>query len=195
MPTTFPTAIVPGPAIQIDKEDHEFEDVLQSYFSTLSGMPGNRFRPRWQPEPGNLPKYGSDWAAFGSTRYASDEYAAVVHDGDTETDKLDRHQVIDILISFYGPNSFNFAERLKDAMVIASNAALLIPLGLGFVEASNITHFSTLIKERWTNRADLTVKIKRQTIRVISRRNLEFPNGSLLYNEHYVTPIPIKTPA
>lgn len=121
------------------------------------------FRPRWQPEPPNLPATGKDWAAFGVVKRASDTFASVQHfaDADKGFDELQRHEELDVLVSFYGPNADALAMAVRDNSQIHQNQEALLLAGMGLIETSEITTVPSLMKNKWLYRADITVRIRR----------------------------------
>lgn len=148
-------------------EGISFDDFLQSVFVGLTGLDGANVRPRWQPEPPNTPDLTIDWIAFGIIDWDSDTYAAVQHDADgNETDELQRHEVVEILVSSYGPNSAQTLQQLRDGFQIAQNREVLQLNGMGLVETGHMIQAPELIKDgKFRGRIDMSVKIKRQILR------------------------------
>lgn len=144
------------------------EDYLQQFVAAIAGLDGTLVRPRWQQEPPNLPDFGVDWAAVGITeRRPLGPNTAVIHHGEGQgADEIQRHEEFDLLCSFYGPNCADYATNLHDGLAIWQNRSLLRLSGLAFVEAGIHRVLPELVKNRWLDRADKTL-----TLRRIIRRN------------------------
>jgi len=80
---------------------------IQEWIVGVTGISASLCRPRWQPEPPNIPKDGTTWLAFGITETESDTYAVELHDptanGGKGSSQLRRHEVLEISATFYGP--------------------------------------------------------------------------------------------
>ena len=147
----------------------------------LTGLPGNMVRPRWQPEPANIPDFGVDWCAFGIQRKLPDTYAQVQHDSTGEgTDKLQRHETVEILLSFYGPNADMSLELLREGLQIAQNREVLQQNSMGLVETGEAIVAPSIVKDRWLYRVDMTLTIRRQIKRVYPVLNLLSAEGDVI---------------
>ena len=159
----------------------EFEDQIQAVVVGITGLPGSLVRPRWQPTPPAQPAADVDWAALGITEVESDWDAVVSHDGAGQgTDHLQRHEVVDLLASFYGPNGRANAARLRDGLSIAQNreALFLANMGLRSVGPKIITA-PALVNEQWVSRFDIAVSIRRRIDRTFSVLNLLRAQGAV----------------
>lgn len=144
-------------------EDTDLEDFLQAMVVGITGLPDDLVRPRWQEEPPDQPDIDTDWAAIGVTETDPDTFAATVHY--PGYDELRRHEILNILVSFYGPHSNSYAELLRDGLQIAQNREVLTNNGMGLVETGDVTRVPSLVKQRWQQRADLPMRIRRQVKR------------------------------
>lgn len=185
-----PGCLVPEPAFGLDQDDVEVQGLdeglldgsiavngqnlrrfLQAWLTCLIDMEGKLFRPRWQPEPPNLPD--GDWAAFGITRRRSDTFAADLHDSaDVGFSEIRRHQELDMLVSFYGEGADANAEALIDGMQVAQNREPLFRQGFGLIEASEPLTVPSLVKSRWQMRVDVNVRLRREISRQYAVLNL-----------------------
>lgn len=146
-------------------------------------------RPRWQPEPPNIPSETTDWLAFGITNREADTFAAELHyPTGLGYNEIRRHEVLTILVSVYGPNADNTAHLLREGMQLAQNLEPLSLNNMGLVESGDIRTVPELLKEKWLYRLDLTFRIRRQIVRDYTVENLVSAQATL-NNEHYVTPI------
>lgn len=177
----------PEPSYQLGSAQ-PLEDYLQQFVAGVAGLDSTLVRPRWQPEPPNLPDYGTDWAACGITqRRPIGPYGGQIHYGSGDSlgnrTELQRHEEFDLLVSFYGPDCDAFASNLGDGVQIWQNRSLLRFSGLAFVEAQETLRLPELIKNRWTDRADKTLVLRR-----IIRRN--YPVLDLASAAGWVLPDP-----
>ncbi len=170
-------------------EGQSFEDFLQQIFVGLTGLAGQFVRPRWQPDPPDLPARSQDWFAFGIMDWDPDTYAVEIHDptGDGVSN-LQRHETVNILISFYGPNASNYMATLRDGLQIAQNREVFQLNAMGLVQTGRAMNVPSLVKEKWLNRIDLTMTMRRLILRTYPILNLASFQGTL-HNEEYDTPI------
>lgn len=154
-------------------DDEALIDFLQETVAGVSGLPGQLVRPRWQAEPPNLPDFGTDWAAIGITDREADTYPVIEHDPTGQgADRLIRHERLDLLCSFYGPHAGSLAALLRDGLFIAQNREALLLVGMALVEVSGSTRAPALVKERYTDRTDITVTLRREIRRTYPVLNL-----------------------
>ena len=166
-------------------------DFFQAWFVGITGLPGTNVRPRWQPEPGNIPPVSADWIAFGIARRESDVFTAEVHNssglGYNETR---RHEVLNFLISIYGPNADATAETLREGMQVVQNQEVLNLANMGLIESGDLVTSPELVKDKWYYRVDFTIKVRRQIVLQFAIENIASVNAaSNVNNEHYVTNI------
>ncbi len=161
-------------------EDDDLEDFFQALFVGITGLAGDRFFPRWQPEPPNLPGVEVDWAAFGITVTDPDTFAVELHDptglGSSE---VQQHEVVDILTSFYGPQANRYAGLLRMGFQVAQNREILQLNAMAFVQSGNPVSVPSLVKDKWKKRVDLPIKIRRQVRRVYAVESLLSSQGEL----------------
>lgn len=147
--------------------DDALDDFLHDVVAGVTGLGNTVVRPRWQPEPPDLQAFGTDWVGFGVTSHRSDTHAFTDFSRTVPGSYFEqRHEVFDLFCSFYGPHADRNAARLRDGLQIAQNREALYLAGMGLVSASDLTSAPELIKERWLNRSDLTVTLRREIRRV-----------------------------
>lgn len=144
----------PAPA-----EGQALEDFLQQVIVGITGLAGDLVRPRWQPTPPDMPKSGTDWCAYGITGFDADTYQVDVQG--SSSDDTQRHEVIELLTSFYGTDAQMYAALLRDGLQVAQNREAMQLVGMGLVDTGPITPAPSLVKERWLYRVDMTLRIKR----------------------------------
>lgn len=164
-------------------EDDLLDNFIHDIISGVTGLPGNVILPRWQPEPVNLPAVGTDWMAFGIVKTTPDTFAVEYHhSAGNGTDELIRHEVMDILVSSYGPNSRKNLQLLSDGLQIAQNREVLFLNSMAFVETTDTLTAPQFVKDKWLRRIDFTLRIRRQILRSYPVLNLLSANGLLYAN-------------
>lgn len=147
----------------------DLDDILGDAIAGVTGMNRDaQVLPRFQPEPPNLPAAGTDWVAFGIQGSKPEFDAAVTHSSNAGTgaDTLKRSEVMDLLCSFYGPNAKANAQLLSDGLQIAQNRAALLTQNIAVTDTGEPTRGPVLLKEKFVNRVDLTIRLRRLTVRV-----------------------------
>ncbi|WP_025138084.1 hypothetical protein [Achromobacter sp. DH1f] len=154
--------------------DLDLDLVFQAYVKGITGLPGALVRPRWQPTVPKDPEIGVDWCAVGVTpRTRSQDYPAIQHDpsGDGH-DRLTRHQELEVLVTFYGPNAMRYADLLRDGSYMPQNGEQISVQGISFVEAGDAIAAPELVNQRWLKRYDLPMRFRRVIRRDYSVLNL-----------------------
>ena len=178
-------------------EDDPLDDVLQETIKGITGIAGNLVRPRWQEEPANLPAYGVNWAAFGRTETETPLDAVVGHhytdnpSGEpTEFSYVSRSEEVVFLVSFYGPESGRYASRLRDGLALRQNLERWQLESIGLAGIGPIRHVPDLIKNKWTNRSDIEIRVRRSTVRTYSVTHLLSACGVLHVDERNNSAVP-----
>jgi len=173
-------------------EDQALRDFLQAWISGVSGLLAEMVRPRWQPEPGNLPAENVNWAGFGVQRVESDVNAAELHfPSDPGYNELRRHEILNVMASFYGPGASGYAKKFRDGIQVAQNREVLSLNSMGLVESGDVISFPELVKNKWYYRADMSFRIRRQIVRQYPVLNIMSATASLK-NEIYTEPINVQ---
>ena len=132
----------------------------------VTGLPGDMVRPSWQENPPPMPAYGTDWLAYGVTARrveAGDPWQAERADGSGSY--LRRHESLDVQVTAYGANAEGILAALRDGLDVAQNREQLFLANVTVVECGQIIHAPELVNERWWNRADMTVTLRREVRR------------------------------
>lgn len=159
------------------------EDFLHGLFSGITGLAYDKVRPRWQPVPINRPAISVDWLAFGVVSRVADTFAVQGHEqprwdetgrnydtsGDTTAGTFDedpydfviRHEVLDILCSFYGPSCEDLASALREGFSVSQNREALQLGKMGLVACGDIVSVPALVNDQWYKRVDMSVQIRR----------------------------------
>lgn len=171
---------------------------LQQIFVGITGLPGNVFFPRWQPEPPDLVTFGTDWAAFGIVSRSNPKFAYVKHHpavGLTPGyDEYQTHETLEILVSFFGSESGNadvYAAQLRDGLYIPQNLEQFQLNNMGLVSTGDLKTVPTLVKTRWLYRVDLPVTIRRQIVRYYPVLDVASANGTINVDGQLTLPISV----
>ena len=166
------------------------ENFLHDLFVGITGIAGSLVRPRWQPEPPNLPAVNTDWLAFGIISRQSDTFAGVFHaiggasdPSNLGYDALERQEVMNVMCSFYGPDADNLCAQLRDGLQIAQNREVLQLAKMAFVESGDINNVSELTKDLWLYRVDMMVTIRRLIQRFYPVLNINSVSGAVLTDQ------------
>ena len=158
-----------------------FEEFLQSVLVGVSGLPGNLVRPKWQENPPANPEISVNWLAFGLTEDDSDTNAYVGIDDDGNNQFM-RMEDLPLQCTFYGPQSLEYGQALRDGLQIPQNLEKLQSANMGFVNTSRMTRVPDFVNERWVNRWEMTVFLRRQIMRVYPILTFVSGSGSLIAN-------------
>lgn len=158
--------LVPSSSSPLD--DDAFMDFMGDVFAGVTGLDRNLVRPRWQLDPPAFPDFATDWLAFGVASTTFDAFAYEARDLDpaVDADILQRNQTMDIDCSFFGPHADGVAGLLKDGLSITQNREAMFLASVAVVGTGDLARAPVFQKERWLNRTDMTVTIRRQIIRV-----------------------------
>jgi hypothetical protein len=144
-----------------DLNDAALMQFLQQVVVGITGLPGNLVRPRWQPEPPNIPDFGTNWAAIGPGTTKRDVYSYSKANGETVT--VIRNRVMDILCCFYGPLAGTNSEILAMGFEVAQNREVMQLAGFNLVGGvGDGQPVPVLIKQRWQYRYDVPFTIRQQ---------------------------------
>lgn len=165
-------------------EDAALDAAFQKAIVGMTGLPGNMVRPRWQPTPPKQPEPATNWCAFGVMIRAPWDVPAIEHIGTGNgSDVLRRHEEIDILCTFYGPNAQRFAMLLRDGLVIPQNIEELKSQSLYLVGAGDLRAAPELINQQWVKRYDIGVAFRRQIVRTYAIENLLSADPTLINDQ------------
>lgn len=153
----------------------------------VSGLPAEMVRPSWQQNPPPVPNIDTDWMAFGITarRADNDPYQAEKDDGLRTI--MSRHEELDILLTFYGPNCLQLAAEVRDGFELTQNTESLLLAGMAYIDLSDIVHAPELVNERFYDRADTTLTIRREVRREYRILNFVAAYGGIQANRDATT--------
>lgn len=150
-------------AAPLPVEDAALEDVLQAMVAGITGLDGSLVRPRWQPVMPKQPEPSVNWCAIGVTTLTPEPGTAqVLHDDTIDGhDTLIRHEDMELLASFYGPQAQSYACMLRDGLQIAQNREAIAQSGIAFISTGQLLAVPELYNQQWIRRYDLTVQLRR----------------------------------
>ena len=162
-------------------EDAALGDFLQALIVGLTGIDGSLVRPRWQPQPPNLPTNTTTWAAIGIRGRVAQAFAYEAHDptGNGQ-DFMQRHEELDILCSFYGPGGEGMASTVRDGLSVEQNRSYLTAAGMGLIACGDTTSAPELVNNLWYYRVDMPIHIRRDVTRSYKILNLLSASGDIV---------------
>lgn len=201
-----PVPLAPPPPNPPPIEGQSLENYIQQFIAGVAGLDGTLVRPRFQVEPPNIPPFDTPcWAAAGITRHRPiGSYGAIIHNpgsgplglwfsldqaaagfdqgqwqnpSGNAHDLMQRHEEIDLLVSFYGPECDTFAGNLHDGLMIWQNRSVLRLAGIALVEVSDGVRLAELVKEQFLDRYDKVVTLRRIVQRVYPVLNIVDAKG------------------
>lgn len=149
----------------VQPESQSLMRFLQSVIVGITALPAAMVRPSWQQNPPPIPDINTNWCGFGITRRVADNsaYHKQLDDGaGHESADIIRHETLDILCSFYGTDAENYAGQLRDGFEIGQNREQLFLVNMGFVSGGEIIHTPELVNDRFFNRADVIITLRRE---------------------------------
>ncbi|HVI10228.1 MAG TPA: hypothetical protein VND65_18200 [Candidatus Binatia bacterium] len=102
-----------------------------------------------------------------------------------------RNQILEIIASFYGPNSDANSELFAMGLGLAQNREALLLNGFGLIEVQDTRTVPALIKERWLAGQDVPFRMRRQQIYDYPTAVLAAANGTLTLDDGEVIQISV----
>jgi hypothetical protein len=161
-------------------EDDALTAIFQQMIVGITALPGNMVRPRWQPNPPKQPEPTVNWCALGIAVQTLDDGPAIIHNGTGNgSDTYIRHEQIDVLASFYGPNAMQNAQLLSDGLAIPQNLEQLKAQDMNSVDTGKIRAVPDLINEQWIRRYDIELTFRRKITRTYAVLNILTAQGTV----------------
>jgi hypothetical protein len=165
-----------GPLVPSNSIDYDatLEDVIQAVVSDLTGIARTLVRPRFQPEAPNMPDFSTDWIALGVSVQDHDQFSYQHHDPNADVNGanwVERDELLELFLSFYGPNSSGTMSQWRDGLSVASNLWPLLDAGIKLVDIGKPIYLPALLKEKWTKRVDIKTLLNRRVKRIYPVRD------------------------
>lgn len=137
------------------------QQFLQTVIVGITGLNTKLVRPKWQAEPPKqLPNPEDNWCAF---RVISNNPDANAYLQEVNNEgRLQRHDDLQLICSFYGSLSDENASILRDGFQLTQNRDALTSAQMGFTGTSPSTFVPEFINNRWFPRTDITILLKRR---------------------------------
>lgn len=163
--------------------DLSVEDFLQAFLVGLTGLPGQMVRAKFQTEvPKEPPSILVNWLAFNIKDGVPDANAYVWTDPlDTlgTTVNSQRHEVLDVGVSIYGPLALDIYATIRDGLQIPQNLQALTAANMGLVEIFPSRKLPEPVNERFYNRVETTIILRREVIRTYRVPSLLSARGTI----------------
>lgn len=138
---------------------------IQTVLVGISGLINTLVRPMWQVEPPKQPDLAVNWMGFGVAVSAPDANSYLDQDEDEDT-VSQRHETLEVSCAIYGPDAMEIAGVLRDGFQVPQNLEGLRAANMGFVEVGPARHVPDLINERFFNRVQLSIFLRREIQRI-----------------------------
>lgn len=135
---------------------------LQTVVVGITNLPGPLVRPKWQPEPPKQPDINVDWLGFGVDSATPDFSAYLVPGTPGGPIQTQRQEDLTLSFSIYGPNAMETYGLLRDGFQIPQNRIALFNANIGYTDISPGRHIPDLVNQRWVDRVECNVFLKRQ---------------------------------
>jgi hypothetical protein len=153
----------------------------------VSGFEPEMVRPAWQQNPPPVPNIDTNWMAFGITARRADNDPYQVEKDDGQRTLMLRHEELDIMLAFYGPDYLQKAAEVHEGFELTQNTESLLLAGMAYIDLSDIIHAPELVNDRYFDRADTTLTIRREVRREYRILNFVSAYGAIHANRDITT--------
>jgi hypothetical protein len=182
-PNTSATGGALSPASPLPLDDAALDAVFQTLVVDVTGLPGALVRPRWQASTLNpdgvtysgvpkQPEPGNNWCAIGVTDVDQDAGPWLVYDAPSNTELYWDHELVNVLASFYGPNSQGFARLLRAGLNVPQNTEELLPYAIRYIDCGPVRQVPELVNQQWIRRQDLALQFRRKVTMTFAVENI-----------------------
>ncbi len=135
---------------------------LQTVLVGISGLPASLVRPKWQIAPPASPDLAVNWLAFGVSFEDPDTFAYLGLDNAGTHQTLIRQENVTLQCAFYGPDCDNIARLVRNGFQLPQNNEALRAGNMGFVSSDRPMHVPDLVNERFIDRIEMGIFLRRQ---------------------------------
>lgn len=155
-----------------------FEQFLQTVFVGVSGLPGELVRTKWQVNPPKQPDIFINWLSIGLMEDDADTFAYNSINS-SNVNVFQRMEALTVQCSFYGPDSLEVGKLVRDGFQIGQNREALQSAKMDFVSTGKMVRAPDLIDERWVNRWEMSVYLRREILRTYPLLTFLSASGTL----------------
>jgi len=167
------------------EHDDELDALFQTAIRNITALPGSLVRPRWQPNPPKQPEADVNWCALAVTAIEADAGPAIKHISAGEgSAQYERHEELQLFVTFYGPRAGAFAALLRDGISMPQNMEALRANEIGFVDCGRARRVPEFVNQTWIDRVDMLVRFRRKVTRRYGVRNLLAADINLIDDTH-----------
>ncbi|OMQ22271.1 phage neck terminator protein [Serratia oryzae] len=152
------------PISSSQQDDIELERILSRWVRGVSGLPPKYVLLEWTAEQPHQPLASEDWCSLGILKFQANDNPAFTHQTDDSV-QLWRNELIEIVVSFYGPHGQLLATQFRDGVAIAQNREALNQAGLAFSASGAIVSAHELKNNQWVRRYDQRLTLQRKVVR------------------------------
>lgn len=170
----FTITVPPNPA-----EDLALDLIFQALVAGVTGLDGTLVRTMWQNPPPKQLEVVGNWCAVGvlGSRPEAGAGAYIQHlngpsINDQSGDLLVRHEELEVLASFYGPNAKANSGILRDGLFEDQNREALRKVDVAFVGTEPQRAAPDFVNQQWIRRWDLLMRFNRKVQRVYAVQNI-----------------------
>jgi hypothetical protein len=184
-----PTAPVLSPLPPLPIDDVDLDAVFQTLVTQITGLDGTLVRPRWQTATdvagnlGGLPKQPEpsvNWCAIGVMAVEQSPGPWLSYNTLTLQEFYWDHESLDLLASFYGPNSQQYARLLRAGLNVPQNTEQLLQYMIRYVGCGPIRTLPDLVNQQWIRRQDISLQFRRKVEMVYGTNYIDIAEINLI---------------
>ena len=166
--------------------DQTLRRFLHSVITGVTGLDDDLVRQSWAENPAPVPSISVDWVSFGIISQRPDN---APYQGQTDDDYsvMQRHEELEVYCIFYGPNSQAYSTILRDGLYLSQNREQMYLVGMGLVGFSDSQHVPELINDRYFDRTDITMTLRREIRREYPILHFLGSYGDIIANREITT--------
>lgn len=173
-------------------DDLDLDVLFQAAVVGITGLPGDLVRPRYQVNPPRRPEPDVNWCAISDVTDTPDASPWIESSGpDPGLILYWRHERLEVLASFYGPNGKRFAKIFRDGIWIPQNMEGLQANMISLVDVGAVTRASEFINQQWYQRYDVPLSFNRKIERIYPIERLTAADIHLFDDTFLDTVIPV----